>query len=206
MHFLLPLPLPHFPLPFPLPPHQRRWQWPLPPNNCWRLPFFSTFYNCCSTFSTFNTIALNFMAAHCATPPQASEKKCSSEVKSSATWIAVKRDAVQPDALQLCDASSSASVCSAVHHWSGGELHYNYCPIRTIGGEWGQEIDTSSKLHPTPSSAGEWMLSQNLIHFLKWKNVIVFGSYWSEIFDFGQYHSNPKVGKVVSFQFASQGA
>ena len=153
------------------------------------LPFFFTFYNCClpsppllcyftftvlqlPLFSTFNTITLNFMAAHCATPPQAREKRCLSEVKSSATWIAVKRDAVQPDALELCDASSSASVhCSASQSVSHSavpqciiEVGENCTTITAQSGQLAVNEDRKLILHPNfiqhpRSSAGLWMLS-----------------------------------------------
>ena len=98
-------------------------------------------------------------------------------LKSSAALNCSKRRGeVQIDASELCDVSPRAvHQCSASLKCIGrqciievgGELHYNYCPIRTIGGEWGQEIDTSSKLHPAPSSSpGLWMLS-NPIHTQK---------------------------------------
>ena len=89
-------------------------------------------------------------------------------------------------AIVWCIAKSS---CCIVHQCiievGAGELQYNYCPIRTIGGEWGQEIDTSSKLHPTPSSVGLWMLSvPKKCHPLnKMKNKI--NTFWGSWLMFG---------------------
>ena len=175
-----PLPLSHFPLPFPLPPHQRHWKWPLPPNNCWRrFPFFSTFntvlHPTLLNFSSYKTVlhstqlffwnlqqcaTLKSARGNCA-PPQACEKRCT-----------VLEQCKCFKAIVWCIAKSSYCIVhQCIIEVGAGELQYNYCPIRTIGGEWGQEIDTSSKLHPTPSSVGLWMLSvpKNVIRLTKWR-------------------------------------
>ena len=147
-------------------------RWPLPPNNCQRSPFFST----------SNTITLNFMGA-----PQFSSQlgfysgcrtlRCDPELHSGGMQLSRRimrcitalhrvhhRIGENCTTITFCTVHCTMCIIaqsiaeSASLKWV--ELHYNYCPIRTIGGEWGQEIDTSSKLHPTPSSTGLRMLSK----------------------------------------------